>query len=443
MNNNKQAPFERVVITGMGCVSPFGTGATQLWQSLLQGENGIKAVQHLPLSGDIVAIAASRPCLQQAIKRHPNLSQYTSLDASVQGFFLAVEEAVQQAELDLFTPEYRHTACMIADRTYSPANDMAAFLPHLRHAQSEGAFSPSAYWQQLTQCDQLAQRKQVSEFESINHFTARYYGLTGPHLSIGTACASGNNAIGEAFEKIRRGKIRTALAGGAYDFDINAMIGFTRIGALSQNPDPETACAPFSQTRSGFVMGSGCAVLVIESLSCALARGATILAEVTGYASFSDGYRATDPDPEASGASRTLRGALAVAGLDPEQISYINAHGTSTQMNDKIESLAIKKVFQQAAYKVPISSTKSMIGHGIMAAGAIEAVACIQSIRSQMIHGTRNYQQADPELDLDYVPETSRDLKVEHVLSNNFGFGGQNASVIFSAYSGAQHETHR
>lgn len=442
MKANPQAKFERVVITGMGCVSPFGTGANRFWQSLVEGKNGIKAVEHLPLSGEIVSIAASTPSLQQAIKQHPDLSQYTSLDASVQGFFLAVDEAVQQAQLDLSAPEHRQTACMIADRTYSPANDMAAFLPHLRQALAEGELSPASYWQQMTQCAELAKRKQVKEFESINHFTARYYGLTGPHLSIGTACASGNNAIGEAFEKIRRGRLNAALAGGAYDFDINAMIGFTRIGALSQNPDPESACAPFSRTRSGFVMGSGCAVLVLESLSSAQARGAHILAEVTGYASYSDGYRATDPDPEASGASRTLSGALAVAGLAPEQISYINAHGTSTQMNDKIESLAIKKVFQQAAYQVPISSTKSMIGHGIMAAGALEAVACIQSIRSQMIHGTRNYQDADPELDLDYVPETSRDLKVTHVLSNNFGFGGQNASVIFSAYQGEQHETH-
>lgn len=429
--------MQRVVITGMGAVSPFGTGTEVLWQALLAGKNGIQKLTHLPVHGDIVGIAAPLPNIQAMIATMPKLAAISTQDPSIKTFFLAVHEAITQAQLNISQLDLSRLGCMIADRPFSPTSLMADYLTPISQSMTNGdldSLSPAQYWQALQQNATLKQCYAVDDRDSLNHFIARYYQLTGPAVSIGTACASSNNAIGEAFEHIRRGRLDCALAGGAYDFDLNSMVGFTRIGALTAHRDPDTACRPFDAKRSGFVMGSGCGVLVLESLEHAQARGAHILAEVTGYASYSDGYRATDPDPSGLGAQRTLRAALACAQLQPEHIGYINAHGTSTQMNDKTETNAIKAVFGEHAYTVPISSTKSMIGHGIMAAGALEAVACVNALRDQVIHGTRNYQDADPALDLDYVPEISRAIKVEHVLSNNFGFGGQNASVIFSRF---------
>ncbi|MCE2595224.1 beta-ketoacyl-[acyl-carrier-protein] synthase family protein [Motilimonas cestriensis] len=429
--------MKRVVITGMGAVSAFGTGTERLWQALLAGKNGITRISHLPLQGDIVAIGAAIPNLEKEIQAIPKLAAMSCQDPSVKSFFLAVHEAVTQAKLDFTELNLAKVATMIADRPFSPTSLMAQFLPSIKQSltnENIASLSPLQYWQALQNDNDLKQSYRCDERDSINHFVSRYYQLTGPTLSIGTACASGNNGIGEAFEKIRHGRLDCALAGGAYDFDMNSMVGFTRIGALSTHNCPDTACRPFDAKRSGFVMGSGCGVLIMESLEHAQARGADILCEVTGYASYSDGYRATDPDPSGMGAQRTLRGALATAQLAPEQIGYINAHGTSTTMNDKTETNAIKAVFGEHAYQLPISSTKSMIGHGIMAAGALEAVACINALRDQTIHGTRNYQHRDPELDLDYVAEGARQLTLNHVLSNNFGFGGQNASVIYSRF---------
>lgn len=426
--------MKRVVVTGMGAVSAFGAGSENLWQSLLAGENGVRSINHLPVSGDIVSIAATMPSMEEHILANKKLASISTADPSIKKFFLAIEEAVTQSGIDFSDPNYQDTACMIADRPYSATMDVDIYLPTFAKATSNGEVDLEAWLRELRQCPALAARTQVDDTDSINHFTSRYYDLTGPSLSVGTACASGNNAIGEAFEKIRRGRMTSAIVGGAYDFDLNAMIGFTRIGALTTNPDIDTACRPFDAERSGFVMGSGCGVLILEELESAQKRGANILAEVTGYGSYTDGYRATDPDPEGRAACRTLAGALHTAGLKPEQIDYINAHGTSTKMNDKTETNAIKKVFGEHAYNVPVSSTKSMIGHGIMAAGALEAIACINAMRDGVIHGTRNYQTPDPELDLDYVAEGKRELEVRHAMSNNFGFGGQNATVIFSKF---------
>lgn len=433
-------PMKRVVITGMGCVSAYGAGSETLWQSLLAGKNAISKIEHLPIYGDIVSIAASMPNLDEQINTIEKLAALKTEEPAIRKFFLAVHEAVRQAELDFSQPEHRETACMIADRPYAPTADLEDYLPSILAAKNpeNDDISLPQFLQALRQNPVLDARLNIDDYDSINHFTARYYGLIGPAISVGTACASSNNAIGEAFEKIRRGRMTRAIAGGAYDFDMTGMIGFTRIGALTTNPNPDTACSPFDLNRSGFVMGSGCGVLVLEELSAAQARGASILAEVTGYASFSDGYRATDPDPEAKGACRTLTTALEIAGLQPEQIDYVNAHGTSTKMNDKTETTALKQVLGQHAYNIPVSSSKSMIGHSIMAAGALEAIACINSIRDGVVHGTRNFQTADPELDLDYVPEQQRQCDVRHAMSNNFGFGGQNATVVFSKFDDDQ-----
>uniref|UniRef100_UPI000B35CDF4 beta-ketoacyl-[acyl-carrier-protein] synthase family protein n=1 Tax=Thaumasiovibrio occultus TaxID=1891184 RepID=UPI000B35CDF4 len=426
--------MKRVVVTGLGAVSGFGAGQQTLWQNLLAGNSAIAPITHLPVYGDIVAIASSMPEMEDDIAQVEGLAQIQTEDPSIRKFMVAVDEAMKQAGVAPHSETANEMASMIADRPYSPMYHIDRYIDDIHAGWVGDSLKNDDFFSALQRNPAHDCRVDLDSWDSANHFAARFYGLQGPSLSIGTACASGNNAIGEAFEKIRRGRLNIALAGGAYDFDLNTMIGFTRIGALTTNPDPQTACRPFDAERSGFVMGSGCGVLVLESLESALARNATILCEVTGYASFTDGYRATDPDPEAVAACRTLQTALDCAGLKPADIDYINAHGTSTKMNDRSETTAIKKVFGEAAYDVAVSSTKSMIGHGIMAAGPLEAVACINAIREGVIHGTRNYTTQDPELDLDYVPEVSRKMEVNHVLSNNFGFGGQNATVIFSKF---------
>ncbi len=429
--------MKRVVITGMGAVSPFGVGAGALWRNLLAGNNGIRKIHDLNIQGDIVGIAASMPEINYQDYQHLTpFDCYMPEDASVKASFLAVHEAICQSGIDFARMNNtQDTGCYIADRPLGATTYMDQYAPLLAAASTGKQLNKLHYFQQLQQHPIIADT-QYQDPDSINHYMARVYGIQGPHLAIGTACASGNNAIGESYEKIRRGRLTRAIAGGAYNYDLTTMIGFTRIGALTSNPDPDNACRPFDLERSGFVMGSGCGVLILEDLDTAKQRGATILCEISGYGSLSDGYRATDPDPQARGATRTIAKAMQDAKLNPEQISYINAHGTSTKMNDKSETRALKSVLGDAAMQIPVSSSKSMIGHGIIAAGALESVACINSILDNAIHPTRNWKTRDPQLDLDYVPGDARQHKVDHVLSNNFGFGGQNATVIFSRFTG-------
>jgi 3-oxoacyl-[acyl-carrier-protein] synthase II len=262
---------------------------------------------------------------------------------------------------------------------------------------------------------------------------SRIFGLKGYTSTIITACAAGNQAIGEAALAIKRGVADVVLGGGCEaGISLLGLGGFNIIKALTrQNDPPEKASRPFDATRDGFVASEGAAVLVIESLEHAMDRGADILAELVGYGVSSDAYHAVQPDEDGAGAARAIRWALEDAGLAPSEIDYINAHGTSTRLNDLVETLAIKKVFGEWAYRVPISSTKSMIGHTLGGAGALEAVACIKTILHGEIHPTINLEVPDPECDLDYVPNESRSQQVDTVLSNSFGFGGQNACLVF------------
>jgi 3-oxoacyl-[acyl-carrier-protein] synthase II len=266
---------------------------------------------------------------------------------------------------------------------------------------------------------------------------SRIYGLKGYTSTVVTACAAGTQGIGEAAVAIQRGIADVVLGGGCEAGICQLGLGgFNVIRALSrQNGKPERASRPFDVTRDGFVPAEGSAVLVIESLEHAMNRGANILAEVVGYGVSSDAFHSVQPDEDGSGAARAIRWALEDADLTPEDISYINAHGTSTPINDHIETLAIKKAFGDHAYNVPVSSTKSMIGHVLGGAGAIEAVACIKSIQTGEIHPTINHEHPDPECDLDYVPNKSRKVDVDAVLTNSFGFGGQNACVVFRKFS--------
>jgi 3-oxoacyl-[acyl-carrier-protein] synthase II len=264
------------------------------------------------------------------------------------------------------------------------------------------------------------------------------YGIHGPALSLASACATGSNAIGEAAEYIRRGAAEVMICGGGESvMHPLAQAAFANMGAISQrNDEPERASRPFDVDRDGFVMGEGAGVLILESLEHAQERTARIYAEVVGYGASSDAFHITAPDEDGAGAALSMAAALQDAGLQPEQIDYINAHGTSTPLNDRTETLGIHFVFGNHAHRVPISSTKSMIGHLMGAAGAVEAIACIKALETGIVHPTINYETPDPECDLDYVPNVARETHPRTALSNSFGFGGHNATLIFRKWGG-------
>ena len=263
-------------------------------------------------------------------------------------------------------------------------------------------------------------------------------GVRGPNMAVVSACASGTNALGEATEMIRRGSADIILSGGAEAVIVPiAMAGLSIMTALStSNEEPEKASRPFDLHRNGFVMGEGAAVLILESLDYALERGAQILAEITGYGNTNDAFHISAPAENGAGAVLCMQNALDDAKLTKMDIGYINAHGTSTQLNDKSETAAIKTVFGEQAYRIPISSTKSMTGHLLGAAGALEALICVKVLKEFILPPTINYETNDPECDLDYVPNHARIVKVQHIMSNSFGFGGHNASIIISRYTG-------
>jgi 3-oxoacyl-[acyl-carrier-protein] synthase II len=263
-------------------------------------------------------------------------------------------------------------------------------------------------------------------------------GARGPNMSIATACASGNNAIGEAMEIIRRGSADVMVAGASEAALVSlAMAGMNVMGALStRNDDPLTASRPFDKNRDGFLMGEGAGVLIIETLEHAQARGATILCELSGYGTTDDAHHISAPAENGAGAAISMQLALDNANLSLKDIEYINAHGTSTSLNDKSETAAIKTVFGEQAYNIPISSTKSMTGHLLGASGAVEAIFSIMAMREGEVPGTINYETPDPDCDLDYIPNQKRNLKPKHVMSNSFGFGGHNATLVFSSIEG-------
>jgi 3-oxoacyl-[acyl-carrier-protein] synthase II len=264
------------------------------------------------------------------------------------------------------------------------------------------------------------------------------FGVRGPNMALATACASGNNVIGEALEMIRRGAADAMIAGASEAAIVPvAMAGLNVMTALStRNDDPQTASRPFDKERDGFLMGEGAGILILESLENAQARGAKILCEISGYGTTDDAHHISAPAENGAGAAIAMKLALKNANLDVNDIGYINAHGTSTPLNDKSESAAIKTVFGEQAYNIPVSSTKSMTGHLLGASGAIEAVFCTLAIQEEMLPPTINYHTPDPECDLDYVPNQPRKASPKHVMSNSFGFGGHNATLIFSRFEG-------
>lgn len=408
----------RVVITGMGVISPLGLSPETFWQSLLAGKSGVGPVTLFDASKYRTRIAAE-------VKDFDPLKYVDAKDAKRMGratlFALAAtKEALNDAGLgDDLSHDERAGVVL--------GTGLGGFVEAIK---AHDAFTR-----------QGAQPERVSPFLAAvilpnmpAFFVAQQYRAHGFNSTIVTTCAAGTDAIGAATAAIRRGDADLMLAGGA-DAIISDII-FTAFGAMralsTRNDDPTRASRPFDKNRDGLVIGEGSAMLVVEELAHARARGAKIYAEILGYAANSDGYHFVASDPQAIGPSKAIRQAIQNAGIANEQIDYINAHATSTTLNDSAETVAIKNVFGERAHKIPISATKSMTGHSMGAAGAFEAIVCALTLRDQKIHPTANYETPDPVCDLDYVPNQARDARVDIALSNSFGFGGQNACLVLA-----------
>lgn len=407
----------RVVVTGLGTVASLGHNVSDFWSSLLAGRSGVKRVSLFDPSPFASQIGA----------------EVTDWDAAQ---FIDPKEARRN-------DRYTHFGLVAAKQAFVDAGlDMAR-----EDADQVGVMIGSGIGGMYTyesQLKVLAERgpRKVSPFtipaligNICSGLFAIEIGARGPNFGVVSACATGTHALGEAAHAIRRGDVEVMIAGGS-EAAITpfAYASFCAMKAMStRNDDPSRASRPFDLQRDGFVMGEGAGVLVLESLEHARARGARIYCELAGYAATCDAYHITQPDPEGKGLSMAMRRALASAGVGPENIDYINAHGTSTPYNDKFETLAIKRVFGDHARRVPISSTKSMTGHLLGAAGGLESVISVKTIQTGSIAPTINLQEADPDCDLDYVPNQARSATVRAVLSNNLGFGGQNASIVFRA----------
>jgi len=406
----------RVVVTGCGCVSPLGNHVAETWKSLLEGRSGVDWITLFDASQHKTRFAAE-------VKGFDGAALFGSrearrMDRFTQFALAAALEAFEQAGLKPEALDRDRVGVVIG----SGIGGISTLLAQVEEMRQRGPERVSPFLIPMMIAD------------SAPATIAIRLGLRGPNMALATACASGANAIGEAAEMIRRGDADVMLAGGAEASIVPvAMAALNVMGALStRNEAPQQASRPFDRQRDGFVMAEGSGMLVLESLDHALARKAPILAELSGYGTSNDAYHISAPAENGAGAALSMRWALEDAGLSPEQIDYINAHGTSTPLNDKSETQAIKSVFGEAAYSIPISSTKSMTGHLLGASGALEAVICVQVLRDQILPPTINYEHPDPECDLDYVPNQARPHPVRHVMSNSFGFGGHNATLIFS-----------
>lgn len=410
---------KRVVVTGLGCISPVGNDVTTMWDNLLAGNSGVDYITHYNTDGYKCRIAAE-------VKDFDGASLYGKhesrrMDRYTQFALAASSQALTHSGLKVDDANRDHIGVIIG--TGIGGLGTLFEQSEVFFQRGPGRVSPFLVPMMLP--------------DSAAGMVAINLGIRGINMAVVTACATGTNAIGEAAEAIRRGQADVILAGGSEAAIVPiAMAGLGVMTALStRNDPPGKASRPFDLNRDGFVMGEGAAVLVLESLEHAHARKANILAEVLGYGSTNDAYHISAPAENGVGAALCMRNALRDAGLQPTEIEYINAHGTSTPLNDKSETAAIKTVFGEQAYNIPISSTKSMTGHLLGAAGALEAIVCVLVLQTGKLPPTINYDTPDPECDLDYVPNVARAARVRSVMSNSFGFGGHNATIILSRFS--------
>jgi 3-oxoacyl-[acyl-carrier-protein] synthase II len=409
----------RVVITGLGAITPLGQTVKETWENLVKGKSGVGYIDRFDTSNLPVKIAAQ-------IRNFDPLKRLSQKEAGVPIKKLdlfsiyalwAAEEAIEDSALlkGPFDPD--RVGVIIA----SGIGGVETLEREIIVGYTKGYDKISPYFIPMMIPDMAS------------GLIAIKYRFKGPNYCTVSACASSAHAIGDAFRLIRYGDADVMVVGGSEAPIIpTAVAGFSSMKALStRNDEPEKASRPFDRDRDGFVMGEGAAVLVLEEYEHAMKRGAKIYAELVGYGATADAYHITAPCVDGEGAVKCMLRALEDAKLSPDEVDYINAHGTSTKLNDAVETLAIKKVFGERAYKIPISSTKSMIGHLLGAAGAIEAVATIMTIHTGIIHPTINYENPDPECDLDYVPNEARKKEVNVAISNSFGFGGHNVCLVF------------
>ncbi|MCD6086659.1 MAG: beta-ketoacyl-ACP synthase II [Candidatus Hydrothermae bacterium] len=410
----------RVVITGMGAITPLGDNVKDYFEALLSGKNGITRIERFDpapypsqIAGEIKDFEPTKRINPKTVRRMDRFAQYA---------LYATQEALEDSGL--------------LDYSDLNLNRVGVYL-------SSGIGGIEILEKETAKMMEVGPQK-VSPFlvpmmipDIASGQISIEYGFKGPNFCIVSACASSTHSIGESFRAIRYGSADVMIAGGAEAPLVKiALAGFSNMRALStRNSEPDKASRPFDKNRDGFVMSEGSGVVVLESLEHAEKRGAKIYAEILGYGATADAYHITAPAPEGEGAYQAMKLALADAGLSPDDIDYVNAHGTSTQLNDKFESIAIKRLFGERAYRIPISSTKSMIGHLLGAAGGVEVIATVMSIIRGKVHMTRNFEEGDEFCDLDYIPEGSRDLNIRYALKNSFGFGGHNASLVIGRFS--------
>ena len=410
---------KRVVITGLGCISSLGLNVPDLWHNIASGKSGIGQITRFDTDGFRTKIAAEINNFDpvalfgnREARRMDRFSQF-AVAASLQ--------AVENAKLEINEDNQDRIGVVIG----TAIGGIGTLLEQVQVYAERGPSKVSPFLVPMMLPD------------TGPGMVAIQLGVRGPNLSVVTACATGTNSIGEAAEIIRRGHSDVIIAGGSESAIVPvAMAGLGVMGATSvRNDEPERASRPFDRERDGFVMGEGAGICVLESLEFAQARGANILAELTGYGSTCDAYHISAPSENGTGAARCMQTALDDAELTVGQVDYINAHGTGTPLNDKSETSAIKTTFGDVAYQIPISSTKSMTGHLLGAAGALEAIICVKTLENQLLPPTINYEFPDPECDLDYVPNLARNHSVHHIMSNSFGFGGHNATIILSQFN--------
>lgn len=412
----------RVVVTGVGAVSPLALTAEETWRGLLEGRSGVRRIEGFDPSDLTVQIAGEVRGFSIGdwvdAKTARQMARFAQFGVAAAGM------ALDDAKLDRASVDPARAAVVMG----TGAGGMKTILETQEVAQRRGLMRISPFFMTTFPHNLPA------------YHIAQTFRFLGPSLTVSTACATGAQAIGEAAQLIRSGEADVALAGGTEHsvFPLFVASFAVQRAASTRNDEPERASQPFDANRVGFVIGEGAAVLVLESEEHALARGATIYAEVAGYGSSNDGYHPIAPDPEGEGAARAMVAAMTDAGIAPEEVDYINAHAASTPLGDAAETLAIKRALGDHAMKVPVSSAKSMIGHLMGACGAMEAMATVLTIRDQMLHPTINYETPDPECDLDYVANTARAATVNVALSNSFGLGGQNSCLVFRRYQPAE-----
>jgi len=407
---------KKVVVTGLGTISPVGNNPETTWQHILAGRSGVGPITHYDASEYKTRFAAEVKNFDPAALF--GTREARRMDRFAQFAVAACMQAVENGKLEINDGNRDRIGVIIG----SGIGGLGTLFEQMQIFFERGPSRVSPFLVPMMLPDTAA------------GMVAIHLGLRGPNMAVVTACATGTNAVGEAAEMIRRGHADVVLAGGSEAVIVPiAMAGLSVMTALStRNDDPQRASRPFDLHRDGFVMGEGSAILMLESEEYAQARGAQILAQVSGYGSTNDAYHISAPAENGAGAALCMRYALEHANLNLNEIQYINAHGTSTPLNDKSETAAIKTVFGEQAYRIPVSSTKSMTGHLLGASGALEALICTLALRDQVIPPTINYETPDPECDLDYVPNTCRPAPLQHVMSNSFGFGGHNATIILS-----------